>query len=566
MGRTAWNVFVYLVGLALAHGSLGWLSPSACAETFSLDLSSPNYFDLSRSTGLWNTVSTRIQAASAPGSTAGEETNFGDGRHGVFFNGASVAGITMSGATIRIDASAQSSYQFTSFTLSAGYTLNVVGNAPLVIRVLGPTTIAGTVVATPTTGNGNGTAGAGNQITSSIPGGTGILGSGAGGNAGATSSGASTTGGSPSANALGGAGGTNSAVSGSYQAGGGGCNGIGNNAPDTAYDAAGGFNGSLAGACALTHTQIANTFTESIFVSGAGGGGGGAFTPGVAANRVGGSGGGGGGGAIRIASLGTMTVTGTISAVGGNGGTNNADGNGTATNCGGGGGGGSGGSIWLQTLGSIVGAGVVNITGGTGATSATCGAGYAGGNGSRGIYRADTVDGTNSIQTSGTVTPSALTDNPETMGIPNAQSYVVYTKPILFDAEYDFVSAEETIGCGLNGSLNVVYQGSDDGYTFAQTARAGNIELLSNFAYIRMIITITTTGANPPCLTGLKLNFNYREFTDLKMRGGLFCGSLSTGPRPPRDALGDFLVLALALILIRLTGRWPTSASLRQSA
>jgi hypothetical protein len=92
------------------------------------------------------------------------------------------------------------------------------------------------------------------------------------------------------------------------------------------------------------------------FIGGSGGGGGGA-TLGGAWNGTGG-GGGGGGGALLIASSGTITLTGSILAKGGNGGPQ------PAPNVGGGG---SGGSVRLVAT-TIAGTGAISVTGGAGAS------------------------------------------------------------------------------------------------------------------------------------------------------------------------------------------------------
>jgi hypothetical protein len=107
---------------------------------------------------------------------------------------------------------------------------------------------------------------------------------------------------------------------------------------------------------------------------GSGGGGGGGST-----NNRGGSGG-GGGGAIIIASSGTITLNGAITARGGNG---------TTISVGGGGGGGSGGAVRLISN-TITGTGAIDIRGGTAGSITYSGSG--GGNGARGFVRAETYN------------------------------------------------------------------------------------------------------------------------------------------------------------------------------
>lgn len=112
--------------------------------------------------------------------------------------------------------------------------------------------------------------------------------------------------------------------------------------------------------------------------SGGGGGAGSAFT----SFKNAGGGGGGGGGAILIASSGTITVTGAITANGGKGGNSSSSGY-----YAGGGGGGSGGSIKLMAK-TISGEGSISASGGAGGTGSSIGG--AGGSG-RIRFEADLV-------------------------------------------------------------------------------------------------------------------------------------------------------------------------------
>ncbi|MGH7360637.1 MAG: hypothetical protein ACREJI_03380, partial [Candidatus Methylomirabilales bacterium] len=105
----------------------------------------------------------------------------------------------------------------------------------------------------------------------------------------------------------------------------------------------------------------------------AGGSGGGGGAPDVditSAHR--GGGGAGGGGAIQIVATGSVTVSGTITAAGGNGGNGYTSGGSS-----GGGGGGSGGAILLQS-GTVTATGTLTTAGGTGGTGAAGGAGGSG--------------------------------------------------------------------------------------------------------------------------------------------------------------------------------------------
>lgn len=106
--------------------------------------------------------------------------------------------------------------------------------------------------------------------------------------------------------------------------------------------------------------------------------------------------GGAGGGAVRITAGSTMIITGSISAVGGNGGNGNTQS--------GGGGAGSGGTIHLQSIGAMTISGTFDVLGGTGGTGA--GNGGNGGNGGVGRIFLETLDGAAGVDLTGsTITP-----------------------------------------------------------------------------------------------------------------------------------------------------------------
>ncbi|MGH7378162.1 MAG: hypothetical protein ACREKK_12165 [Candidatus Methylomirabilales bacterium] len=125
-------------------------------------------------------------------------------------------------------------------------------------------------------------------------------------------------------------------------------------------------------------------------MGGSGGAGGGPDVNITSANR--GGGGGGGGGAVLIYATGSVTVSGTITAIGGNGGngyTSGAEGSG-------GGGGGSGGAILLQS-GTVTASGTLTTAGGSAGTSSGNAAGGVGGAGRTridGLSSGSTVPGT----------------------------------------------------------------------------------------------------------------------------------------------------------------------------
>lgn len=321
----------------------------------------------------------KVTAIGTIGSDPANSISFGDGIDGEFNNGPTQTGITVSGTTITIDTSVKANFAFTNFTLSSGYTINTTGANPLVIRVSGQTSIAGTLSLNGQAGTSVGAS------TSTASGGTAGAGGGSGG-AGASSSGTSSVDGtSPSAVTLGGGHGTNG-NGGSQKAGGGGCNGTG---------ATTGYLGT-AGACTLSQAATAAQF-ETNFYGGGGGGGGGRTSTGPVAGGAGG----GGGGALRMISLLDVTIAGSVTATGGQGGDTFLNGD-----CGAAGGGGSGGSIWIQSAGTVTVSGTINVTKGSGGPDAACAGSYFGGNGSRGVVRVDSAG----LTVTGSVTPAGSVD------------------------------------------------------------------------------------------------------------------------------------------------------------
>ncbi len=532
-------------------GSL--ISPQANADTFTLDLTSPQYFNRSASTGLWNTVDGRIQAALVANGNPDKTIDFGDGSDGDFNDGPAQTGITVTPGTpgtITFDTTVKSEYQFTSFTLTTAFNIEVTGSNPLRIRVLGDTWIEGNIVL-------DGADGSPNSNSAIASGGTGIAGGSNGGRGGFATS--LSHDGSPSA--PGGKSGTRGSAAGTFEygGGGGGCRAT----ESLTYNASAGYRAGAqggpfaggGGTCVASST-VAQDFdhaTTPTFSGGAGGGGGGFLDAG--ADQVGGGGGGGGGGAIQISSLGDITLNGTISARGGKGG--NYDARAANTDCGAGGGGGAGGSVWIQSKGIFSGTGSVDITGGTGgvttAPNLACNSGdFDGGQGSKGVFRADA--GTNNFP-GGSIIPDDV-DQSYSTAITGNQSYQIVSSPIDFGSnEVAFESANETIGCGTDGTLSVGYQGSNDGASFGSSVSSANISQLSGFRYLRILVSISTQNVptpNPPCLTGLTIThaadpgIALPSISDIRLQGGLYCGTTNRMDASPKQILGDLFMIGLA--------------------
>lgn len=321
----------------------------------------------------------------------GRQLSFGSGEDGAFLDGPTQTGITVAGATITFNTDVKSVFQFTSFTLTPGNTLRAVGSTPLTIRVVGASLIQGTVSLLGLAGdNANaGAAGAGG-----VPG----AGGGAGGTGGKEPpAGANGTDALPrTGSAIGGGTPVNEAGFTTQMAGGGGCNGVSAGAGN--FATAGYRFPAGAASCSLSQAEIASRF-DTAFNGGAGGGGGG--TRDFVGNLMNGSGGGAGGGAFHLSSLGSITLSGTVTAVGGAGGNGDL---GAGGEFGSSGGGGSGGSLWLQTAATFSGGGTLTVAGGSGGIDVTLTNG--GGNGSRGVIRVDALENT----FTGTLTPSGALD------------------------------------------------------------------------------------------------------------------------------------------------------------
>lgn len=263
-------------------------------------------------------------------------------------------------------------YNFTTFNINAGVTVNVTGTQPLIINCTGAVTIDGVLSAN----GGNGVDG----ITY-ISGGTGGIAV-AGGHDGGTGTFAS------GAGPLAGLAGNGPGATGNEGAGWSGGGGAGYASVGDSSGGVGGFGGPIYGDANLTVPD-----------GGSGGGGG------SGGYDCGAGGGGAGGGMITINSGVSITIgaAGLVSCNGGNGG---SDGTG---NCGGGGGG-SGGIIFLAS-GTITNNGSVTCNGGIGGASNVPGTPYygGGGSGSEGRIR---IDHNTSLLGSGTYSPAIGSQNP----------------------------------------------------------------------------------------------------------------------------------------------------------
>lgn len=243
------------------------------------------------------------------------------------------------------------SFNYTSFTIDSGVTVNVVGNSALQIHCSGLVLINGILTAS----GANGSQGV--TYTSAGNGGAGVAGGANGGNGTFSSS----------LGPLTASDGLNSGGIGTAGAGWSGGGGAGYAFVGDSSHGVGGFGGPTYGLPNLS----------GLWAGSGGGGGSGGYNCGA-------GGGGAGGGVILInANFISIGTSGSIKCDGGNGGSDGAG------NCGGGGGG-SGGSIWLGAP-SIVNNGTISVSGGLGGSSQIGGTPYfgSGGNGSQGRMRLD---------------------------------------------------------------------------------------------------------------------------------------------------------------------------------
>jgi hypothetical protein len=238
-----------------------------------------------------------------------------------------------------------------SLTLGVSYAAARQPNAVIVI-VDGDATVDGSV-------DFNGESIVTNPDTNGALGGRGAPGGGNGGNgapSGATSGVAGQA--APGSGAAGGGGGEREPVE--STAGGGGGGGFGGIGGD-------GGRGSDTGVVPPNGGVVYGSATLMPLYGGSGGGGGGDGMSGGSGSGAGGGPGGGAGGAVQLSVRGTLVVTGTITASGGQGAPESGDH--------GAGGGGSGGGILLEARTLTIGAATLRVDGGNGGGASSCSAG-----------------------------------------------------------------------------------------------------------------------------------------------------------------------------------------------
>jgi hypothetical protein len=301
-----------------------------------------------------------------------------------------------------------------------------------------------------------------------------------------------------------------------------------------------GFGGAQSNA---NNVNAENTF-QTLLIGGAGGGAGGAgenidFTQAPAAS------GGGGGGAVHIVARGSITVTGTITANGGDGG--------NATGLAGAGGGGAGGAVWLQSASSVINNGIIRAAGGSGGTNTSASPrGGNGGGGGAGRIRIDSFDGT----LTGTVTnPTAQTSSGVT-GI-NTVTFETGINCLARTTAIDTIGKkilikDSPIQQTLNGgTIQIQVEESSDGVTWSAPVDISLINTL-NQRYLRFTLDLQSTSASlSPVLSNISINYDILEKSDTVLKSDITCGTLG-GPDDP-NSQGPMILSFIFGLLLTLT-------------
>lgn len=257
-------------------------------------------------------------------------------------------------------------------------------------------------------------------------------------------------------------------------------------------------------------------------IGGSGGGGGGGTNDGSVGESRGGAGG-GGGGAILIASSGSITLSGAVSARGGTGGAS-----GTA-----GGGGGSGGGVRL-IANTITGSGSLDVRGGDGGTIWY--SGNNGGAGSNGYLRVEAYEHTSFTPNSNSVTVSRALPNPiitpnnpqlriasvagvnaptaprgSLEGQPDVVLPSTQTNPVSVAIEASNIATGTVVQVTLTpptGGSRTIYQSTALSGTTASSTATASVTLPAGMCVIDASITIdlTTARMNPIFIDGERVN------------------------------------------------------------
>lgn len=450
----------------------GWSAYSATSSAMTVG----NDLSLGQTTYAVTDDGTLTSTGSASGGGFGNGTNSSTAVSGSG-SGASVQLLAVDGGT-GLDGAysctsgtcslAGATYNYTTFNVSAGATVNITGTSALIIKATGAVTINGTLSANG--GNGAGTVGGAG---------------GAGGYAG-------------------GAGGTNygAGVSGSGPGAGGG-------RPSAASGNGGGAGHGGAGGGAVTNGGAGGTTYNTANTGGSGGGGGGGGGAGQ-----GGGGGGGGGGTINITATGAVAIgsSGIVRASGGTGATGSGSG-----------GGGSGGRVTISTADNITNSGAIQASGGNAGTNA-------GGGGGGRIILADidgTVAGTTSVTGgSGTAAGSAGSSTTATTAYASSGTFtsavIDLGGPSLFNTvSWNATLNSQTITMKVRSDSNSNMSGATAWASCSNVTSGGNASdgacVTNGHRYIQYQAVLSTTNtAVTPTLDDITVNYpQYTVAVDL---------------------------------------------------
>ncbi len=497
--------------------------------------------------------------------------NVGDGSDGVF-NATTYAqfseGGDLSGNIIRLNLATYPELNVTEFDLEAGWTIEPIGNTPLIIRSTGTVNIAGTIDCSGEDGE-DGRAGMGDRDVVSL-GGQGVCGGGNGGDGGYQSTNA-TNGTEVGVLPIGPgqAGGRNTADANGAGGGGGG----GAFAPDTpGLD--GPSDGKDNGGFALGGPRGTSFEDNVIATQGGGSGGGGGGYADFGGSGGTGGGGGAGGGSVYIFARGNIDIDGFIDASGGDGGAE-ADTSGP-------GGGGGGGTVFIISRGIINVAGNVNAERGQGGSSA----GNDGDGGQGRTFVNDLTDDNDFGFTgvAANVLPPALfadwgktlsrVAGPAAVADPTevspADYYEIETQ--VLDTEARSFEVTDFTVYGNNPGNGIVVVQMKGARTEAaleltdyETLASGTTKVFQDSRFYKVRVRATNTSRqNPLQITGLVVNFSKSQVNSFEFKSdGGGCGAIlplvgSGGSGPGnadglREALWWQSLLLLTLLLAPLS-------------
>ncbi len=508
---------------------------SRAASNLSESFSDREKWD-SQSTAIWNqelgALHPSLQVVDYKiGYTTPLDFSVGDGAHGVFdvntYASFSRDG-DISGNVVRLDLSRFPILKVTRFHLAPTWSLQPVGDSPLIIHSLGSVIIEGPVWCHGD--NGNSATGAQAGV-----GGQGRCGGGKGGNGGAP--GTHGEDGFPlSGSVTGGKGG--------HHTGGAAVGGGGGGSSNSASPPVSGSNWTISDGGAAGNYVNDPEFNSN---SGGGGGGGGSGTATEA-----GAGGGGGGGTVIIHAVGDVELgsNGFIYAYGGNGGNSNVGG--------GPGGGGAGGSV------KIFSGSTFRITDNVVASQALNGLG---GNNSLFAGGANGGEGRSWVASIGYfATGSYLPSEDLAVLTPNTNTVAYSTAPeIVITKSYDLGTSLARIQSidvsPASTDFSLEFNGSRDDFQNDESGWTTDLTQLNSRRFVKFKITITNSAAFSPTLlqsVSLHLDPGIRQEFEFKTSG---CGMLSSPPSSSEAAIWlllsiVFTPLILAMVLrLSLTSR-----------